>query len=195
MFLGYARILVCPQCGEKKEVMTLLSGNTCGAVYWSDKKTEAPMCPEVSKVQKCPVCNYYYLITDQEEVLNKNNETIECGRLTYPEMKEAFFQFMYEGFQSKHDEYEVRMLLHHAYNDYHNRGKDKRIPRIEDKALFYDNGMWLINNVLIDDLTKAEFYREIGEFNKSSELIKRIRSIAELIEVRIKKKDSVVFRL
>ena len=46
----------CPFCGTKKELMTLVSGNTFGAVYWSDNKRIAPMLPTVSPVQKCSNC-------------------------------------------------------------------------------------------------------------------------------------------
>ena len=52
MNLGPARILTCPHCGAKKEVLSLLSGNTFGQQVWSDNKTIAPMLPRVSFVQK-----------------------------------------------------------------------------------------------------------------------------------------------
>ena len=53
---GYARIVYCPYCGEKKELLSLMSGNTIGARYWSDLRMRAPMLPEVSPVQKCHHC-------------------------------------------------------------------------------------------------------------------------------------------
>lgn len=43
MIPGSPQILTCPYCGKKKEIMSLVSGNTCGAVYWSDNKRIAPM--------------------------------------------------------------------------------------------------------------------------------------------------------
>ena len=58
---GYARIVYCPYCGEKKELLSLMSGNTIGARYWSDLRMRAPMLPEVSPVQKCHHCGKYYL--------------------------------------------------------------------------------------------------------------------------------------
>ena len=51
---GNPQIFTCPFCGEKKEIMTLASGNTFGAELWSDNKRIAPMLPEISLVQKCP---------------------------------------------------------------------------------------------------------------------------------------------
>ena len=54
MIPGNAEIVKCPYCGTEKMLMTLISGNTCGAEYWSDNKRIAPMLPSVSPVQKCP---------------------------------------------------------------------------------------------------------------------------------------------
>ena len=67
MLPGPARILECPFCGEKKKVLSLLSGNTFGAEYWSDNKLIARMLPDVSLVQKCPNCGKYYVISMQNE--------------------------------------------------------------------------------------------------------------------------------
>lgn len=65
MFPANARILTCPHCQGKKEVMQLLSGNTFGAELWSDSKEDAPMLPQVSYVQKCPHCGKYFLMSSQ----------------------------------------------------------------------------------------------------------------------------------
>lgn len=42
MILGPANILDCPFCGGEKEVMSLASGNTCGATVWSDTRRYYP---------------------------------------------------------------------------------------------------------------------------------------------------------
>lgn len=60
------RILVCPYCGKEKEIMSLISRNTCGAEYWSDNKQIAPMLPEISYVQRCLQCNNIGLTNVQD---------------------------------------------------------------------------------------------------------------------------------
>ena len=40
---GKPQILTCPFCGAKKEIMTLASGNTFGAEFWSDNIISAEM--------------------------------------------------------------------------------------------------------------------------------------------------------
>lgn len=89
---GYAKIVVCPFCGTKKELMTLNSANSIGAQYWSDTKIISPMHPTVSPVQKCPNCGKYYLEYKQE-TKNTNGYSNEDGKLSFWEWKEAYKQF------------------------------------------------------------------------------------------------------
>ena len=191
---GNPRILVCPFCGKEKEIMSLISGNTFGAELWSDNKQIAPMLPEISYVQKCPHCGKYYITGRQEVKYAKDGYSFEKGLLTYPEMKEAFAQISEEGFLNEKEEINVRMMLHHAYNDYYYRTDEKKVISEEDKTLFHENGLWLINNLITDSVMKAEFYREIGEIDTAKsildsitvedEFLKRIvTSIKERLEV------------
>ena len=171
---GNPRILVCPFCGKEKEIMSLISGNTFGAELWSDNKQIAPMLPEISYVQKCPHCGKYYITGRQEVKYAKDGYSFEKGLLTYPEMKEAFAQISEEGFLNEKEEINVRMMLHHAYNDYYYRTDEKKVISEEDKTLFHENGLWLINNLMTDDVMKAEFYREIGEIDTAKSILDSI---------------------
>ncbi len=174
MMPGNPRILVCPFCGKEKEIMSLISGNTFGAELWSDNKQIAPMLPEISYVQKCPHCGKYYITGRQEVKYAKDGYSFEKGLLTYPEMKEAFAQISEEGFLNEKEEINVRMMLHHAYNDYYYRTDEKKVISEEDKTLFHENGLWLINNLITDSVMKAEFYREIGEIDTAKSILDSI---------------------
>ena len=174
MMPGNPRILVCPFCGKEKEMMSLISGNTFGAELWSDNKQIAPMLPEISYVQKCPHCGKYYITGRQEVKYAKDGYSFEKGLLTYPEMKEAFAQISEEGFLNEKEEINVRMMLHHAYNDYYYRTDEKKVISEEDKTLFHENGLWLINNLITDSVMKAEFYREIGEIDTAKSILDSI---------------------
>ena len=174
MMPGNPRILVCPFCGKEKEIMSLISGNTFGAELWSDNKQIAPMLPEISYVQKCPHCGKYYSTGRQEVKYAKDGYSFEKGLLTYPEMKEAFAQISEEGFLNEKEEINVRMMLHHAYNDYYYRTDEKKVISEEDKTLFHENGLWLINNLITDSVMKAEFYREIGEIDTAKSILDSI---------------------
>lgn len=198
----YARILKCPYCGTKKEIMSLASGNTFGAQLWSDNKRIAPMLPEISYIQKCPHCGKYYITARQKTEYSHDKYSFEKGILTFPEMKEAFGQLYEEGFQSRQEETNTRMMLHHAYNDFYYRDDNSDSTKItdSDKHLFHDNGLWLINNFITDPLLKAEFFREIGEMKQAKEWFDIVfpneefqKHITTAIKERIDRNDSSVF--
>ena len=202
MLPGNPRILICPFCSTEKQIMSLISGNTFGAELWSDNKQIAPMLPEISYVQKCPHCGKYYITGRQEVKYAKDGYSFEKGLLTYPEMKEAFTQLSEEGFLNEKEEINVRMMLHHAYNDYYYRTDEKKVISEEDKTLFHENGLWLINNLITDSVMKAEFYREIGEIDTAKSIINSItvedeflKRIVTAIKERLEVNNCQVFKV
>lgn len=199
---GNPRILFCPFCGKKKLIMTLMSGNTFGAELWSDNKQIAPMMPETSNVQKCPDCGKYYLISKQEIKYGPFPTYIEPEYLTFSDTKEAFVQLAEEGFRDKEEEGSVRMTLHQAYNDYYYRDGDKKDILDEDKKLFRENALWLIDNRITDDVLKAEFYREISDFGAAKEILdsvvvedKFMKDIVSAIREKLECKNCEVFKI
>lgn len=196
---GPAQVLTCPFCGQKKEILLLMSGNTFGATLWSDNKQEAPMLPTISDIQKCPKCGKYYFRSRQRE--KYEGFSWDTGTLTFLEMKEAFAQLTNEKPKLNHKEQvSLRWTLHHAYNDYYHRTDEKKTVAKSDHVLFCENALWLIDNFLRDNILKAEFYREIGEFEKAKAMIDSVqpnndfvKSIAQQIRQRIDNKETEVF--
>ena len=202
MKIGYPLILTCPFCGKEKEIMSLVSGNTFDSELWSDNKQIAPMQPEISYVQKCPHCGKYYIIRRQIVKSAKEGYSFEQGLLTFPEMKEAFAQLSEEGFIDKKEEGNVRMMLHHAYNDYYYRYDHKKDVQEDDKKLFRENGLWLIKNLLTDNVMKAEFYREIGDMETAKNILDSVvveddflKQIVSSIRERLEINNSEVFKI
>lgn len=206
MRIGGSEILTCPFCGKEKRVMVIDSGNTFGGEWWSDNKRISPMLPYVSAVQKCPECGKYYYKGSVKSKLDREVKCGETGELTYPELKEAFAQLDEEGFgigiMRQMKEGEVRMMLHHAYNDYFYRSGDGKVVPEEDKAMFHENALWLIKYIVSDKVMKAEFYREIGEMEEAKKMLdsvvlndKFLEKIARGIRERLEKNDCVVFRI
>lgn len=68
MTLGYPTRLTCPHCGKVKHILSIASGNTFGATYWSDTKHDYPMLECPSSVQRCPHCGHYYFYDDANPV-------------------------------------------------------------------------------------------------------------------------------
>lgn len=170
---------------------------------WSDNKRIAPMLPEISYIQKCPHCGKYFITSRQEIVYDRDGRTsFEQGILSYDEMKEAFAQICSEGFDDQDEEASVRMMMLHAFNDHYYRRASDEQPGEEDVTLFREQGLWLLDNIITDNVLKAEFYREISEMQKAQEIIDNtspdedfLRNIMQQIKERVQANDSRVFKL
>ena len=68
MTLGNPTRLTCPHCGKVKHILSIASGNTIGAICWSDTKHDYPMLKSPSPVQRCPHCGRYYSYEDANPV-------------------------------------------------------------------------------------------------------------------------------
>ncbi len=64
MLFGPERVIACADCGHPALVFTLRSGNTRGAVTWTDGKMAAPMLPQAPPVTRCAGCNRFYWVAD-----------------------------------------------------------------------------------------------------------------------------------
>jgi hypothetical protein len=68
MYPGPTYIKNCPECSCKLEEPTWLSGNTIGAIHWTDGKTEAPMLPDLPQLVMCPDCDAFLWLANLEVV-------------------------------------------------------------------------------------------------------------------------------
>lgn len=202
MIPGKPQILTCPFCGTEKEIMSLASGNTFGSELWSDNKQIAPMLPEISYIQKCPCCGKYYIKGRQTVRFSDRKYCLKTGVLAFHELKEAFEQLSEEGFIDAREESRVRLMLHHAYNDYYFRNNDRKDVLEIDKQMFHNNALWLINNFLMNDVMKAEFYREIGDMEAAKEILDStvveddfLKEIVSSIRERVAINKCEVFRI
>jgi hypothetical protein len=180
MTLANARIVYCPYCGTKKELMQLASGNTFRAQLWSDNKQIAPMLPKVSPVQRCPSCKKYYFHYKQKHNTG-NDYSFNLGELSYQEWKEAYSQFLGERESTdKHlriiddDFITMRFELIHSYNDFYYRNHEASLSREEYAFIqgimkdFIDTFDW---STVENPLLKAEFYREADMMMECAEVL------------------------
>lgn len=142
MITGPANVLSCPFCGGKKEVMSIASGNTFEGIVWSDTRSEYPMLPQVSPIQRCPHCKKYYFFEQAKKEYSKDPESemrsfMELGNLSFLELKDAIRQM-----ESQPITKTQRWILNHqffmAYNDAFRRHPEKVAfpPSEEDEVLF-----------------------------------------------------------
>ena len=197
---GY-KLLTCPHCGNKKKVINLMSGNTCGASLWSDAKHVTPMLPKISYVQQCPSCKHYFLFdkNSQREEINDDYKSfcLETGNLSYQQLKEAYVELSNDKII---DEFSFRIMLIWGYNDVYY--KQTNIPK-EEYEYFVDNVRALLPLMNDNDIIlTSELHREIGEFDEAIKIIENnqasnefIQKVQQQILERSQIKDSKVFLL
>lgn len=209
MIPGPANVLSCPFCGGTKEVMSLVSGNTCGATVWSDTRRDYPMLPEVSPIQECPHCHKFYFIEQAKHKYSDDPESEmrsfgELGKLTFSQLIKAKKQMDSLSLNNMQ-----RWILNHqifmAYNDCFRREPDKVAfpPSAEDQTLCLKT----INELLdgIDqsedyELFHAELLREIGKFDEAKKILLNHKSeddkwVVEAMLKHIEQCDTAPFLL
>ena len=171
MLPANALILICPYCKGEKPVLQLMSGNTFGGTQWSDLKSEYPMLPRPSVIQKCPHCGKYYF-AQNVETKEGDDCSGDLGELTFEQVKEALTQFD-KDWLSIDDEIELRLLFVHIYNDTFQREQVsvKETPTSEDKNLLEKQVLRLLQIWKTEPLVKAELYREIGDFSQCIQIL------------------------
>ena len=205
MLPANAKIVKCPFCGERKELLNLASGNTFGAKHWSDQKMIAPMLPRVSPVQKCPKCGKYYL--EYKQPYKEGDDwSSERGELSYQEWKEAYEQFKSDKRIKRDDMQVIRHHIIMAFNDEFYRNGSNLVTS-QEEAFFIEiindyiaSNKWNSQNMLF----KAELYREAGEMTKCEEVLSQISSkslkefelkIYDMIKAKMTNGDKKVFQL
>ncbi len=209
---GFCLLAECPHCGEKKELLQLLSGNSFGVKLWSDLKKEMPMMPMVSPVQKCPKCGHFYMLNEVKQEEGKTY-SFEEGWLTFEESLLALEELK----SDKKDRLELlTIIVIWAYNDIQRKEpesdslsphkekseKIRNTPTPEQTETFRSVIKKLLEQDIYTDneLLLAELYREIGEFDKCIHILEKFEPQSEFHELvknsiieHAKQQDSNVF--
>ena len=168
------KILKCPHCGGLRRISCLWSGNDFGRTFWSDFKDDWPNCPSVSRVLKCPVCKKYHFYRHSQIVGDCKSElNSDFGELSYESLKEALEQLNPQG----KDEETLRMMLLWSYNDLYGQMHNVEILPEElqcERQFFKENALALFRLRPEDTLLHAELLRELGDFDKSITILKKI---------------------
>ncbi len=174
---GNPIMVKCPYCGAEKELMTLMSGNTCGAEYWSDGKMIASMLPKISPVQKCPQCDKYYIEHKQKSRM-VSGFSLEKGLMPFSDWRKAYYQFQTEEIEDE-DMMNIRYWIVQSFNDTFYRNKiDQLEPTADDYSFFKEIVLLFVDSYkqfpMHDSLLIAEFYREANEMEKCKEVLNTI---------------------
>jgi len=184
MLYGDNEFYLCPKCGNLLTRQSLVSGNTCDSVLYSDAKRVAPMLPEFPNLTKCKKCNSIFWLQKLEDI--GSDEWREKLNLNWQDADEAEFLTIEDYFraidlkiaENEAEEYFIRQRIWWTFNDRvrENKGifvndKDESLYRSNCFALIYMLDVESDNN----KIAMAELNRNLGNFDKCISIIDSIQ--------------------
>ena len=166
----------CSSCHQLIIEETLMSGNTFGAIYWSDGKREAPMLPQTPWLITCPHCKALLWIDALEKQINiSSSEKKKALHYTTPSFNDYLSLLPLKKPSLRKETY-LRVQAWWTSND-KRRDKPLLMTPIEQQnalalAELLDESD--TNNVLM----KAEIFREVEDFETAMTLLERIQDSA-----------------
>lgn len=189
---GPDKIILCPLCSSLAACQTWMSGNTFGIRLWSDGKSIAPMLHPEPLIVKCPHCNGCYWRHDAKESgemyrfrpdpddkeAQINPDWIAAPRVEDP-CEADYFKAIDEGFaKTPEQERILRILAWWSSNDKfreNNTASNWSLSEAGRRNL--EALIALLDESEVNDLIrKAEVLRELGQFERATELLARITS-------------------
>ncbi len=158
-------------------VWSLLSGNTCGAVLWSDGRMQAPGLPNAPQITRCSRCSVFFWVSKAQEFTGKEPRWIFWKK---PEVVRALASAEYlEALESgaastREEEFYLRIHAWHGWNDSFRRTPDSS-PAVCLDPRRTANLQALSAILSLDDpnhlLMKAEIARELGDMAEAARLL------------------------
>ena len=222
MMPGPILIKKCSNCRKPIEEETLMSGNSFGAVFWTDGEYDAPMMPDQPELVKCPFCKALLWLEELEEVgdkgMNRPSDFIPVENpdidlaitrpFKMPNMND-YFRLLKVKIDSDEREAYLRLRAWRAGNDRRRRSehgplkfKKKNGKPLEPLSYAEIKNMKELICILDEQddeerLLKAELFRELGFFNQclsclAKPLDDEYKAAAAFIRELALKKDPLV---
>jgi len=165
--------------------MSLMSGNTYGAIFFSDGKRWASMMPEFTLITKCKKCHFIFWLNElnQKGSYDFNDPNYESfEHIDDAEFLEISDYVMalnnLDTIDTNHEAY-IRRQIWWGYNDRHRRNEIFFLDD-NDKNVYYHNCNRLIE--LLDNTDEnhiimiAELYRNTEQYDKSLKLLNSLKN-------------------
>ncbi|MDR2683829.1 MAG: hypothetical protein LBB53_00410 [Prevotellaceae bacterium] len=198
----------CPKCDEFFKNRNLLSGNTCGAILYSDGKQNAPMLPEFPNLTKCEKCDSIFWLSDLKEIgeidcWGEESNNKEWANAPYAEFLNIkdLFRALDENKDDKKVVY-IQLMIWRTFNDRVRQNNNLFIDESE-KNLWIENCNSLIKlldkNDVNEQIMIAELYRNLGQFENCMEIIDSLSNDFDWLKSQFKeecrKQNQLVFCL
>lgn len=186
-------LVTCPRCSQRFTLYESESGNTFGAIFWTDGWIDAPMLPPDCDVVVCPNCRQPVWADDcrsaETDRVADDDEYgwQDSGRARNPYERCEGFETAEEATldhwksllqplpEDPRRERYLRTRIWWRMND-QRRITDAVIPLDPDEVgNMITLAAMLVESKTSDLVTKAEIMRELGRFQLAAKLIRRVR--------------------
>jgi len=175
VLFGPTLIKSCSYCGEYFDQQTLMSGNSFGAITWTDGKTEAPMLPETPWMVKCPHCSKLLWLREQEtvaEVERADKRNHYANSKPYEVLKLKDYWRVLEGYDlEQQQELYLRIRAWWKGNDKRRGSEIKSTLSSKEASNLRALEALLDTSHSPERLMAAEIKRELCEFNDTEKLL------------------------
>jgi hypothetical protein len=178
-------LIRCPNCGSQMQKRQLYSGNTFGAVYYTDGKMEAPMLPEYPQITKCPSCKVLFWVNEAEEFGEYFPSPLLPGESEKPTVRflsvTDYDKALRKGLsRNTEDELYLRRHLWWKFNDRVRQGKPM-LNSTREECIWKTN-LALLEGILDDKdseqrIMKAEVLRHLGFFLLASTKLESVQDV------------------
>ena len=157
-----------------------MSGNTCGAEFYSDGYMFAPMLPNIPKILKCDVCSNYSWITDHFLTeTDYQNESLDKKHIENLTLEEFIDVLKKNIFTEPEKEFYIRQQIRFLFNDQfrydvNKNYKSQTIEFCEDNLKKLLPFFEKFYNSTESQYVKAEIYRNLGKFEEAKGLFEKI---------------------
>lgn len=199
---GSTIIKKCSACSKLIEQHTCASGNTFGAIIWTDGKREAHMLPDQPWLVICPHCHEPLWIDELEklgeaEPLGDERDKFKDAREYKKPSQDDYFGLLANGIAELKKERYVRLCIWWAGNDERRNNTCKNPMSSREVANVTAFAQTLDESDANDLVMKAEAMRELGRFDDALLLLakssdKRIAQAVGIIRSLSEKRDSYV---
>jgi hypothetical protein len=169
----YPHLIVreCPHCKARVVQEATVSGNTIGAVYFTDGKREAKMLPNHPWLAKCPACGGLFWVDEAAEI-DAGFEAAEGKHQVMKPSEAELLNFVSATALPGNKERYVRQCAWWTANDAwrHALGVAPKFSEAQLKSLEALSGM-LDEAKEVERMFKAEIARELGRFDACRQLL------------------------
>lgn len=171
----------CAHCPNAIAVSTILSGNTFGAVLWSDGKLDAPMLPFTPRLIACPYCQSLVWLAqlrkpNWKKLLMTHGIFMWDAKHYDEPTLDQYVAYLHAHTLDTNKERYVRQQIWWCHNDAR-RQTTHGIPLRADEQVNLTRLAELCNERMTDQrLMKAEVMRQLARFAAADALLTRIRN-------------------